>query len=287
MLKDKLRSLYGSKYYYLPKKYAHEKLFELQHGYQMNWESPVTLDEKIHRLTAGYGKAESKYADKILVREYVKNCGLEEMLPKLYGTWNDVKEINLSLLPERFVLKTNHASGGDYIIICKDKADVDWNAELCKIQKCLKINFAKSYCEYHYSYIKALVMAEELLDDGMEERMIDYKIHCFDGIPYCIQVISNRANGHIEHNTYDFNWNELDLISEDVHSSKIWKKPGSLEAMRQASIKLSKPFKYARIDFYDVKGKPYFGEITLSPAAGHLSYFNKKAQKALGDKIHI
>lgn len=282
-----LRKYLGSRYYYYPRKVAHKALYRISHGTEMNWESPSTLDEKIHKLITTYGRAESVYADKVKVRNYVEKCGLKELLPTLYGIWENINDVDIDKLPEKFVLKTNHASGGDYIVICKDKTLVDWSTELKKIQSCLKINFAKYYCEYHYKYIKPLIFAEELLDDKKEDRMIDYKIHCFDGKPYCVQVISNRSGNHILHNVYDFDWNELDFVTDGCRSNKKWDCPKSLPGMYEAARKLSAPFKYARIDFYDVKGKPYFGEITLSPAGGNLYYFNKKAQKVLGEMIII
>lgn len=283
----KLRQYLGSRYYYYPKKAAHKALYRINHGVKMNWKSPVLLDEKIHKLITTYGKCEASYADKLKVREYVKSCGYKHMLPTLYGIWKRTGDIDISKLPDKFVLKTNHASGGDYIVICKDKESIDWPTRLKKIQSCLKINFAKNYCEYHYKYIKPCIMAEELLEDGIEERIIDYKIHCFDGNPYCIQLISNRASGRIEHNVYDFDWKELDLISEECHSKRTWRKPDSLEEMYKAAQALSSPFKYARVDFYDVKGRAYFGEITLSPAGGNLHYFNDKAQIILGTMISL
>lgn len=282
-----LRQYFGSRYYYYPRKMAHRALYKINHGIEMDWDHPVLLDEKIHKLIATYGKNEALYADKVKVRNYVEFCGYGYMIPTLYGIWESTENIDVSKLPDKFVLKTNHASGGDYVVICKDKDSIDWPMQLKKIKNCLRINFAKNYCEYHYKYIKPCVMAEELLDDGIEDCMIDYKIHCFDGNPHCIQLISNRASGYIEHNVYDFKWNELDLISEKHHSKKKWKRPDSLGEMYKAAKTLSKPFKYARIDFYDVRGKAYFGEITLSPAGGNLYYFNEKAQKELGDKIHI
>lgn len=284
----RLRQYFGSRYYYYPKKMAHKALYKINHeGKELNWDNPTTLDEKIHILTASYGKKEAYYADKIQVREYVKKCGFEDMLPEVYGVWKNTEEIDLKKLPKKFVLKTNHASGGDYLVICKSKNSIDWSEKLKKIQECMKINFAKSYCEYHYKYIVPRIFAEELLDDGIEDRMIDYKIHCFNGEPYCIQLISNRASGNIEHNIYDFEWNELDFVTEGMRSDRNWKKPDSLSKMYEAAKKLSEPFQYARIDFYDVYGKAYFGEITLSPAGGNLNYLNDKAQRKLGEMIQL
>jgi hypothetical protein len=278
----------GSKYYYMPRKYAHDRLYSINHnGKKINWKNPKTLDEKIHILTTTYGKRESLFADKVKVREYVAYCGYKDLLPKLYGTWKNTKEINLTSLPKQFVLKTNHASGGNFIVICKDKDEINWEKEFEHLEESMHINFAKQYCEYQYAYINPVVLAEELLDDGKEERMIDYKIHCFNGEPYCIQVNSNRAGKEVKRNTYDFSWNELDFITKERRSDKTWVAPKSLDVMYKAAKKLSTPFKYARIDFYDVDGKAFFGEITLSSAGGNLKFLNNEAQLKLGNMINL
>lgn len=281
-----MNSIFGSRYYYYPRKQAHMALFKINHGYEMNWNNPQTMDEKIHKLICCYGKNESIYADKIKVREYVLQSGFGNLLPNVYGIWDNVNKIEYVKLPNRFVLKTNHASGSKYIVFCKDKENFNYK-DSYTLQKAIHINFAKQYCEYQYAYIRPFIYAEEYLCDGFEKRMIDYKVHCFEGNPYCIQVISNRANGEILHNVFNFEWQELDYVRSYVRSSKAWTRPQSLNIMYQASKCLSEPFKYARIDFYDVHGKAYFGEITLSPAGGNLLYFNEKAQVEMGKLIDL
>lgn len=272
---------------YLPHKWAHSFLFYRNHKYHLNWSNPTTYDEKMTWALANLiGEDEAIYADKYRVREYVKQLGLEEYLPKVYGVWNSADEINFNLLPDKFVLKTNHAAGDDYYFICKDKSQIDEFIVREKFRKALKTSIWKNQCEYHYKYIKPVVFAEEFLDDGRESRMTDYKIHCFNGKPFCVLVCSNRSND-LRLDYYDLEWNYLDVVPEKLRSGHLAVKPQGLDTMIQLAKKLSAPFPTARIDFYDIDGKVYFGEITLTPAGGNLHYINNKWQKIMGEKIDL
>lgn len=274
-------------YYYLPKKIAHSLIYYQAHGEKMNWENPTTLDEKLHWLmTFCIGKNEAFFADKHAVRQYVADCGFTDLLVPEYKTWSSVADVDIEGLPKKFVLKTNHASGGDFYVICHDKAKICWDRELKNLNIAMNTNFAKLNMEYHYAYIKPLLMAEELLEDNREDRMTDYKILCFYGIPSCIEVVSNRSK-KVMINYYDTDWNRLPYGVEGCTNNKEFEKPRSLPIMLKAASKLSEPFPFARIDFYDVDGKAFFGEITLTPGSGNLIRLNKKGQTVLGNKLKL
>lgn len=265
------------------KKKMHSVIYKETHSKHINWKCPNTYDEKLHYVMVYcMGKRESKYADKVLVREYVKECGLEYLLPEIYGVWDSVKEIKIDNLPKKFALKTNHACGGDYYLLCKDKKKILWDAELKKFEEALKTDFWKFNYEYHYKHIVPKIYAEELLENDAEERMVDYKVHCFGGVPHSILVCSNRGQ-QLKLDFYDTDWNYLNVCPEQYRSGQLFEKPLGLEIMLEAATKLSKRFPAARIDFYDIKGKVYFGEITLTPGAGNLYYINEEYQKIMGD----
>ena len=270
---------------YLPHKMAHDFLFYRNHKYRLNWENPRTYDEKMTWALANLiGEREAFYADKYRVREYVSSLGYGDMLPKVYGVWENAKDIDFDCLPNSFVLKANHGTCDAYYHICQSKANINKYEIINKFNKALHSSIWKNQCEYHYKYIKPLVFAEEFLSDGKGRRMTDYKIHCFSGEPVCVLVCSNREQ-ELKLDYYDLDWNYLDVVPENLRSSKLNEKPIGLNQMILAARDLSSKFPTARIDFYDVNGKVYFGEITLTPAGGNLRYINKKWQKILGDKI--
>lgn len=272
---------------YMPKRIAHTILFHTKHGYFLDWRNPNTYDEKITWSLANlFGEKEAVYADKLAVRNIVKNAGFGYMLPEIYGVWKDADEIDFDGLPDAFVLKTNNGSGSNCIEICHNKSTIDIEKIREKFSKALKLEIWKNQCEYHYKYIEPMVFAEELLDDHNGRRMTDYKIHCFNGQPKCIQVCSDRADS-LKFDYFDLKWNHLDVVDEQYQSGKNIAKPVGLCKMVEAAERLSTGFPAARIDFYDVDGNVYFGEITLSPAGGYLYSINDKWQHIFGELMDI
>ena len=254
----------------------------------MNWNNPSTHDEKIHWLIANrYKNPEfGVYADKVKVREYVKKCGFENILIPIYEIHDNVEDFDFSKVPDSFILKTNHGSGPMFYEFVKDKNDkVHLDIALKKMKKALKIDYSKQALEYHYHYIKPLVYAEQLLSDE-HERVNDYKIYVFRGKAQFIMVCTERTTKDKKVNFYDTDWNELYFVRNDHHGNGA-DKPQSLEYMLKAAEKLGGPFAIARIDFYEVEGKPYFGEITLTPDAGNTSYLTGDAQLKIGRMIEL
>lgn len=282
-----LRKKVGNKYYYLPKKIAHNCLFKDKFGKKINWNNPQNFNEKLHWLIAiKYGKKEAYYADKFSVREYIAKCGFKDNLTKIYGVWTDVSKINLTLLPNKFVLKTNHGCGSDYYIVCKDKKTINWEKEIKKLELSLKINYAKAHCEYHYKYIKPIIFAEELLEEKGLNCPLDYKLYSFHGKVKMILVCTDRDTG-TKYNYYDKDWNYLDITKDEYKSNMHINKPENLNKLIEMAEIISKPFDFARIDLYCINNKIYFSEITFSPSGGDESDFTDEAQKWLGSLLHI
>lgn len=271
--------------WYFPRKKAHSILHYESHNEKIDWKNPKTYDEKIRWLLVNcYGKKQTKYVDKYEAREYIKQCGLEHILIPIYGVWKSSNEINIENLPKRFILKANHGSGEDFYAIIKDKSNQKLlKNELRRLDKSLKYNFARLQCEYQYNWIKPRLIAEEYLEDG-NKRISDYKILCFNGEAKYILVCSERDNGR---DYFDTSWNYIPFVKKEFRSKHKILKPKNLELMIKYAEIISKPFNFARIDFYNLNGKIYFGEITLTPAAGMNDYITHEAQLRLGNLIEI
>ena len=226
------------------------------------------------------------YADKVRVREYVKECGFEDMLIPIYEVHEKVEDFDASKVPDSFILKTNHGSGTVFYEFIKDKNDkTHMDFALEKMKKALKTDFSHVAQEYHYHYIKPLVYAEQLLSDG-HERVNDYKIYVFYGKAAFIMLCSERTERDKKVNFYDVNWKELDFVQKD-HKGNGANEPQNLKYILKSAEKLGKPFPFARIDFYEIAGKPYFGEITLTSEAGNASYLTDEAQIKIGEMIEL
>lgn len=68
----------------------------------------------------------TKLVDKYEVKEWVKeHCPDVKIIPTI-GVWERFDDIDFNELPDKFVLKCTHDSGG--LVICKDKSTLDMNA---------------------------------------------------------------------------------------------------------------------------------------------------------------
>ena len=176
--------------FFHPKRYA-DYLYKKTFGYGINWHNPRNLNEWINYFSFKTDTHEwSRLTDKLAVREYVSNKGLESILIPLYGIWENVDNIDFDLLPDSFAIKTNHACGNTFLVL--DKATAEINLIKEKLRESLSSSYGRESAEPHYFRIKPKVFAEQLLPPPTN---IDYKIWCFYGHPECIMTMSNRERG--------------------------------------------------------------------------------------------
>lgn len=226
----------------------------------------------------------SEYADKVLVREYVKKCGFEDILLPIYGIWNTADEIDFDKLPNQFVLKCNHGCG--YNIICKDKNALDQNEAKHQLNKWLSEVYGMSYYEIHYAKIKPLVFCEKYLP-SLEKSVIDYKIHCINGEPFCFFVCSDRddSKNEVVFSSYSLDWEHLNYLKEEGPENI--PKPQNLDRMLKIANTLSKPFPYIRVDLYEVEGVVYFGELTFTPHGNIMDYYKDDVLLKMGELLKL
>lgn len=271
----------------LPKRMAHSIIYYTSHKTRWNYKNPVTFDEKIHWLSVYvYDEKYSRYADKYLVREYVKECGLEHLLVLMYGVYDKFSDIDFSKLPDNFILKATHASGETYYDICRDKKNYDYERARKKFDYALKHKYSNRITrEYHYAGIVPRIICEELFPSPPgQERVDDYKVICSFGKPIAVMVCTDRDNGR---DFYSTEWEYLDYVKPEYRSHKIHEKPEILETMLDAASRLSRIFPLARVDFYIIRNRLYFGEITLTPYAGNHSILNEKGQIEMGRQVSL
>lgn len=274
-----------------PKRYA-DYLYYLQFGKYINWEHPEDLNQWINWLAFNTDTTEwSRLADKYAVREYVSDCGLKEILVPLYAVWQKPEEISFDSLPSSFVLKANNGSGDVRII--KDKTQVDIKEIREYFADLFAHPFGKNSAEPHYLRIPPHIIAEQLLDSSKQSvssgSIVDYKVWCIGGIATCIFICLDRTAEHLTIDCYSPNWQRIDgMLNYGNHyiaNSKDIPKPIHLGDMLDCASVLSKPFPQVRIDFYEIDGKIYFGEMTFTSACGRMDYFTSDALKDMGEKI--
>lgn len=260
----------------------------------LKWWKPEDLNEKINWLKFNSDTTLwTLCADKFRVREYVSEKGLDDILVKLYGKWDNVEDIDWNLLPNSFVLKTNNGSGD--ILVCRDKTKLNVEQTKKKYSTLLSSAFSDTNGEPHYTLMKPCIIVEEVLDSKKQsivtDTLIDYKIWCFGGKPHHIWACYNRYDDSVEVAVYDLSWKRHDECSIFTSHYKKAKsdlpKPKSLDLMLKIASKLSENIPQVRIDLYEVDGKPYFGEMTFTSAGGFMNFYTPSFLKEMGDMVDL
>lgn len=252
---------------------------------KLNLKNPVTFDEKLNYLKL-YVNVKNPLvticADKVAVRDYVKEKGCEKILNEVIGIYDRVEDIEWEKLPNKFVIKCNHGSG--FNIICKDKQQLDIESCKRKLNKWLKINYGKYTTEIHYSKIKPKIIIEKFIESTSKTGLDDYRIFCYNGIPKYIKV-TPEVEETAYYNFYDLNWNKMNFVKKEYESKYEIKKPKNLQKMLKYAEILSENFQFVRVDLYNVDGKIYFAELTFTPTGGCCNKFTKEGALALGEDI--
>lgn len=259
--------------------FAHFKKFA-------NLRKPITYNEKLNWLKLhDRNPLYTTLVDKYEVKEYVsKLIGGGYTVPTL-GVWSSVDEIDFDALPNQFVLKCTHDSEG--LVICKDKKALDISTTKEKLSAALKQNFYYIGREWPYKNVKPRVIAEEYIEDHRDGELRDYKFFCFNGEPKVMFVASDRAMGKTKFDYYNLDFDHLDIMQKYPNASTPRRKPDTFDEMIKLSRILSKGFAHVRVDFYEVDGKIYFGELTFYHFSGFMPFRPTEWDKKFGDWIKL
>ena len=258
-------------------------------GYQnFNIDDPKTWCEKIQWLQLHDNiYLRSWCADKVMLHEYCKRIlGVDICVP-IIKIYDSPKDIDFQELPDEFVLKCNH--GYAFNIICRDKSKLNEPECKQKLHDWLNTSFGEYTMEPHYLGIQRKCYAEKFLFTPNQLELTDYKFLCFNGIPTYVQVINGRYEFDFRLNYYDMNFNFVDISRYDVRNNpdKIDVKPFQFELMKEYAKNLSQDFRFVRVDFYEVNGVVYLGELTFTPATGFIRWTNPDIDRKFGDMIKL
>ena len=251
-------------------------------------DDPQTFNEKLQWLKLHDRRPEyTMMVDKFEVKEYVSNIiGKEHIIPTI-GVWDSFDDIDFQQLPDKFVLKCTHDSGG--LAICKDKESFDKVAAKKKIEKSLQSNFYRGGREWPYKNVIPRIIAEKYMEDTEGNGLTDYKFYCFNGSPeylYVSQGMDNHKTARISFLT--MNWEKAPFGRKDyMQFEKLPPKPQRFDEMKLIAKKLSKDHSFLRVDLYEIKGEIYFSELTFSPCSGFMPFVPDEWDKKLGDMLQL
>lgn len=251
----------------------------------LNLSNPKTFNEKLQWLKIYDRKSEyTRMVDKYEVRKYIAETIGEDCLIPLLGVYNAFDEIDFNNLPNQFVLKPSHTSGNVYI--CKDKSKIDYVKLKKDINAWLKRNYYWVHREWPYKNVKSRIICEKYMVDESGVELKDYKFFCFDGEPKALFVATDRGID-TRFDFFDLDFNHLPLMQHYKNSIKIIAKPTGFDEMVELSRKLSKGIPHVRVDFYDINGKVYFGELTFFHFSGMEKFEPSTYDEYFGEFIKL
>lgn len=252
----------------------------------LHLKNPRTFNEKLQWLKLYDRNPEyTRMVDKFEAKKYVaERIGEEYIVPTL-GVWDRFDEIDFDALPDQFVLKCTHDSGG--LVICKDKKSLDLDAAREKITACLKENYYWDYREWPYKNVKPRIIAEPYLRDDETGELRDYKFYTFGGEVKALLIISGRDTPDAGGDYFDAEFHHLDMQWGYKNAKTLPAPPKSMEDMIRLAQLLSKSTPELRVDFYEINGKPFFGEMTFFDGGGFEKIVPEKWDRIFGDWVTL
>ena len=256
-----------------------------QRGEIYNESNLITFQDKLNYLLI-HESPENKtnIVDKILLRNYSINILGKDICPPILKIYNNVDEINLDELPDKFLLKCNHGSGMN--IFCRNKTKFDLENAKKTIINWMNINYGLQNFEYQYLNIEKKIFAEKFLVD----EIINYKFYCFNGEPKLVRV-KGKFQGSNIYNIYHINWTlaNIEFAFSDYKRDETnkFKKSINYELMINYSRLLTSNFCFCRVDFYEIDERVYLSELTFTPFNMYIKYKSKEMEIYLGSLLNI
>ena len=265
------------------------KKYKVKMRKEINLENPETFTEKLQWLKLYDRKPiYTQMVDKHGAKQYVADrIGEEHIIPTL-GVWKSFDDIDFDSLPNQFVLKCTHDSGG--LVICRDKSKLDKNAARAKINRSMKRNYYYLSREWPYKNVEPQIIAEKFMSDEINgSSLMDYKFYCFNGEPkflYISSGLEDHSTAHISFVTLDWEFapfHRKDFAPFDV----LPEKPTKFDDMLAYCRELSSGHSFLRVDLYQINGEVYFSELTFSPCGGFMPLKETEYDKILGDMLTL
>lgn len=262
-------------------------LFRYSMGTPLDLEHPKTYNEKLQWLKLHDRRPlYTQLVDKLAVKDYVaEKIGPEYVIPVIAGPWDSVEEIDFDALPDQFVLKCTHDSGG--VVICRSKSSFDIEAAKDKLAKFLHRNFYWANREWPYKDVKPRLFAEPYLEDESGE-LRDYKFFVFDAAVRALYIASDRSSKEeTKFDFFDADFRHLPFTNGHPNAPVPPEKPRCFEEMKALAARLGAGFPQVRVDLYEVAGHVYFGEYTFFHWSGLCPFDPPSWDQTFGSWIHL
>ena len=143
--------------------------------------------------------------------------------------------------------------------------------------------------EWVYKDLMPKIIAEQYMEDEKTSELRDYKFFCFDGEVKMLFVATERQkqNEEVKFDFFDVDYNRLPFKQGHPNAKVLPEKPQCFDEMKELAAKLSKGIPHVRVDFYEVNGKVYFGELTFFHFCGLVPFEPEEWDFKLGSWIEL
>lgn len=216
--------------------------------------------------------------DKISVRDFAKRQLGRDISPELISIYDNVNDFRNHNFQIDSVIKTNHDSGTVFFA----KKNSDPSKYLNDLENALNKVYGVLNGEWAYSLVTPKILVEEQLLFIEDKPPPDYKFHCVNGEVAWVQYIYDR--GYATKEVILSREGSILNIHFDEHliHTSDFSKPANWDSLVSTAEKISKPFRYVRVDLYNIQNEPYLGELTFFPLMG---CYRGKGQKILGKRM--
>ena len=268
------------------KKYV-SKFYYSVFGKNLDLENPKTFNEKTQWLKLNIRKdILVSMVDKYEAKNYISSIIGDEHLIKTLGVWDKFEDIDFNSLPDKFVLKTTHDSGG--VVVCEDKKTFNIKKARRKIKKSLKKNYYYNLREWPYKFVKPRVIAEEYICLNNGGISPEYKLFCFNGTAKLVLVCQGIAHENSRTNTFfDLEFRRIPVDTVYKRCDDKIEKPSYFNEMVRIAEILSKDFEFLRVDFYCLENTFYIGELTLYHNGGLCPFDPPEYDLEFGELIKL
>ena len=282
--------LYGTRngwFNWIPDKLYLKMIYRIRMKKVLNFSEPKTFNEKLQWLKVNNrSEAYTTLVDKYSVRAYIKKMIGEKYLIPLLGVWDRLEDIDIDSLPDQFVLKTTHDSGG--VFICNDKSKFDKDKAYQKLKSSLGHDYYGESREWPYKNVKRRIIAEAFMKDTKSAELKDFKFYCFNGVPKILTISNDRSSDNETcFDYYDMEFNHLPFQQGGPNYTGEIQKPIAFDEMIEVAKKLSKGLIHVRIDLYNIGGIIYFGEWTFYDSSGFEKFYPKEWDYTIGNMIEL
>lgn len=254
---------------------------------QLDLNNPKSFNEKLQWLKLhDHNDLYVRLVDKYLVKKYVeKNVGAKYVIPTI-AVYSSFDEIDFDSLPNQFVIKCNHDSGG--LVLCSDKKKFNKKMAAKIINSSIRKNYYYFSREWPYKNVEKKIIIEKFMSDNNSDFLIDYKVMCFNGKAKYIFTCTDRFNGSgLKVTFFDTKWKKMPFTRHYPASTEMIEKPYNLKKMIELSEKLSKKIPFVRVDWYEINKELFFGEMTFYPGSGFEEFTPDEWDYKLGELIDI